>query len=128
MTGRSRARGARMALAATTALLAIPVGANAAPTSEPLTPIALGVNGAAWDGDFSRPAVPGLLSDAKIGSIRYPGGSYADTFKWQTTTDPIKPAAFLGIVQAAKSAPFTLPLPSKSAASSVGVAISTDPD
>ena len=62
-----------------------------------ITAAAFGLSaaGAAWDGDFSRAAIPGLLSDAEIGSIRYPGGSYADTFKWQTTTDPIKPAAFI---------------------------------
>jgi hypothetical protein len=106
MRARSRRR---WALAAAVAATAVPVAgarADTVATSAPLTPIALGVNGAAWDGDFSRPAIPGLLSAAKIGSIRYPGGSYADTFKWQTTTDTIKPAAFMGIAAASNAAPF----------------------
>src|SRR5207247_7121317 len=66
-------------------------------------PISIAVNGAAWDGDFGRAAVPGLLSVAGIGSIRYPGGSYAGTFNWQTTTDTIKPAQYMGIVAAANA-------------------------
>ena len=108
MAGRPLVRGrlgARVGLLGVAAALAVPVGADAA-TSDPLTPIALGVNGAAWDGDFSRAAIPGLLNGAGIGSIRYPGGSYADTFKWQTTTDTIKPAAFMNIAAASQAAPF----------------------
>jgi hypothetical protein len=54
----------------------------------------LGVNTASWDTNFPDPAIAGSLSSASTGLIRYPGGSYADGYLWQSntyqgTTDPV---------------------------------------
>ena len=54
----------------------------------------LGVNTAAWDTNFTDSAIASDLSAAKVGLLRYPGGSYADEYDWQTntyngTTDPV---------------------------------------
>ena len=54
----------------------------------------LGVNTAAWDTNFTDSAIAGDLSAAKVGLLRYPGGSYADQYLWQSntyngTTDPV---------------------------------------
>jgi Glycosyl hydrolase family 79, N-terminal domain len=45
---------------------------------------AIGVNTAVWDGNLLDAAVPGLLVNAGIGALRYPGGSTADIYNWQT--------------------------------------------
>lgn len=45
-----------------------------------------GVNSAVYDGNMNQAAVPGLLRDAGFKAIRYPGGSYADIYHWQTHT------------------------------------------
>jgi hypothetical protein len=45
-----------------------------------LTPIAVGANAAAWDGNLVNADVAPLLTDAGIGLIRYPGGSTADNY------------------------------------------------
>jgi hypothetical protein len=54
----------------------------------------LGVNTASWDTNFTDPAIATDLSAADTGLLRYPGGSYADQYMWQTntyngTTDPV---------------------------------------
>ncbi len=59
-------------------------GSSSATLSGPLDP--LGVNTAAWDTDFADAAVPGELSAANLGLIRYPGGSWADQYLWQPNT------------------------------------------
>jgi hypothetical protein len=46
----------------------------------------LGVNTATWDGGLINSTVPARLKAAGITALRYPGGSYADAFNWQTTT------------------------------------------
>lgn len=46
----------------------------------------VGMNVAVYDGNMNHPAVPGLLKDAGTGMVRYPGGSYADGYHWQTHT------------------------------------------
>ena len=45
-----------------------------------------GLNSAVWDDQMNVPAVQGLLSQAGIGMLRYPGGSYGDIYHWQTNT------------------------------------------
>ena len=47
---------------------------------------ALEVNGATWDPNFADAAVPGLLSRAGVGLVRWPGGSYSDTYDWRTNS------------------------------------------
>ena len=45
-----------------------------------------GLNSAVWDDQMNVPAVQGLLGQAGIGMLRYPGGSYGDIYHWQTNT------------------------------------------
>ncbi|WP_225850811.1 cellulose binding domain-containing protein [Streptomyces sp. HPF1205] len=59
-------------------------GSSRATLSGSLDP--LGVNTAAWDTDFTAPAIADDLSSADVGLIRYPGGSWADQYMWQTNT------------------------------------------
>ena len=59
-------------------------GSGSATLSGPLDP--LGVNTAAWDTNFTDPAISSGLSAASIGLIRYPGGSWADQYLWQPNT------------------------------------------
>ena len=60
----------------------VTVGANA-----PLGVIpagAFGLNTAVWDGNLLDAAVPPALSAAGIAALRYPGGSTADIYNWQS--------------------------------------------
>ncbi|WP_250002973.1 cellulose binding domain-containing protein [Actinoplanes sp. M2I2] len=50
--------------------------------------VALGVNHAIWDAQLGTPAVSGLLKDAGVQMLRYPGGSYADIYHWRDHTAP----------------------------------------
>ena len=47
---------------------------------------AFGVNTAVWDGNLLDTSVPGLLSQAGITALRFPGGSTSDDYHWQTQT------------------------------------------
>jgi hypothetical protein len=47
---------------------------------------AYGANQAVWDTNMNTPASVQLLSQAHVGMMRYPGGSYGDGFHWQTDT------------------------------------------
>ena len=55
-------------------------------TLSTVSPIAVGVNDAAWDGNLADAKVPGLLRAAGVRVMRFPGGSYADEYHWQTNT------------------------------------------
>ena len=46
----------------------------------------LGVGSSVYDNYLVDTAVPGNLKAAGVGMVRYPGGSYADIFHWQTTS------------------------------------------
>lgn len=46
----------------------------------------VGANVAVYDGTMNSSATPGLLGAAGMGAVRYPGGSYADIYHWQTGT------------------------------------------
>ncbi|MBS2963158.1 cellulose binding domain-containing protein [Actinocrinis puniceicyclus] len=59
-------------------------GSSSAVLSGSLTP--LGVNTASWDTNFVDPAISTDLNAAHTGLIRYPGGSWADEYLWQTNT------------------------------------------
>jgi Cellulose binding domain len=81
-------------------------GSSSATLSGPLDP--LGVNTAAWDTNFLDPVIPGDLSAANLGLIRYPGGSYADQYLWQPNTfngtvDPVDFAQYSSQVDAITS-------------------------
>lgn len=59
-------------------------GTGSATLAGPLDP--LGVNTAAWDTNYMDPAIATNLSSAKVGLVRYPGGSWADQYLWQPNT------------------------------------------
>jgi len=71
-----------------------------------LAAIPIGANAAVWDSHLYEAAVPDLLSDAGIRLIRYPGGSTADTYHWQSDTGSYAANTFdsyMTIVQAAQA-------------------------
>lgn len=84
------------------ALLSVPAAARAQPQEAASTTVsidtraglaavpttALGVNHAIWDTELGTPAVADLLAEAGVGMVRYPGGSYADIYHWETHTAP----------------------------------------
>jgi hypothetical protein len=47
---------------------------------------AIGVNDAVWDGNLLDSNLPGLLSSAGVEMMRYPGGSTADVYHWQSNS------------------------------------------
>jgi hypothetical protein len=47
---------------------------------------AAGVGTASWDRNFTDPSIARDLGAAEVGLIRYPGGSWADEYFWQTNT------------------------------------------
>lgn len=50
---------------------------------------AIGVNDAVWDSNLTDSTLPGLLSAAGTKVMRYPGGSTADVYHWQSnSTEP----------------------------------------
>ena len=64
----------------------VTVNARAGLATVPAT--ALGVNDAIWDTTLGTDAVADLLGSAGVKMIRYPGGSYADIYHWETHTAP----------------------------------------
>jgi hypothetical protein len=76
---------AQVAYAATTPVK-VTVNARAGLATVPAT--ALGVNDAIWDTTLGTDAVADLLGQAGVKMIRYPGGSYADIYHWETHTAP----------------------------------------
>jgi Cellulose binding domain/Fibronectin type III domain len=69
---------------------------------------AYGLNQAVWDAQMNTPASVSSLSQAGIDMMRYPGGSYADGYNWQTNTETggyVAPGtdfdSFMGTVKAA---------------------------
>jgi hypothetical protein len=74
------------AAAATVAPVNVTVNAHEGLGTIPAT--GYGLNSAVWDSQMNVPAVQDLLSQANIGMLRYPGGSYGDIYHWQTNTAP----------------------------------------
>ncbi|HEX9539506.1 MAG TPA: alpha-L-arabinofuranosidase, partial [Streptosporangiaceae bacterium] len=67
---------------------------------------AYGLNSAVWDSQMNVPQVQGLLQQAGVEMLRYPGGSYGDIYHWQDNTAPggyVAPGtgfdAFMGTVK-----------------------------
>ena len=98
-------------VAQTTAAVAVNVGTSL----NVLQSASFGVNTAVWDGNLLDFSVPGLLSAAGVGALRYPGGSTADGYDWQSNS--IVPGqggyanpsntfdAFMGVAQNAGATP-----------------------
>ena len=70
--------------AAATTAASVSVSVGQALATIPSTGV--GINTAVYDGNMNSSATPGLLSTAGFGMVRYPGGSYSDTYHWQTNT------------------------------------------
>src|SRR5260370_27745554 len=45
---------------------------------------AISLNTAVYDGGMNDAAITPLLKAAGVNALRYPGGSYPDTYNWQT--------------------------------------------
>lgn len=92
------------------------ININANTTVGTLPNTAFGINGAAWDGHLLDSSIPGMLQQAGVQVMRYPGGSTSDYYHWQSNTvdscslcgsvdsnDTFD--AFMGVVQAAGAQP-----------------------
>ncbi|MGD0678451.1 MAG: cellulose-binding protein [Polyangiaceae bacterium] len=69
-----------------------------------LADIPIGANAAVYDSHLYEAAMPALLSDAGVRLVRYPGGSTADVYHWQSDTGSYAANTFdsyMSIVQAA---------------------------
>ena len=62
------------------------VAINASTSLGTVPAVGQGVNVAVYDGYMNDSPVAGLLSNAGVNAVRYPGGSYADIYHWQTNT------------------------------------------
>jgi hypothetical protein len=72
--------------AATTAA-SVSVNAGQALATVPAT--AIGTNGSVYDAALADAAVPGLLKNAGVGLIRFPGGTESDEYNWKNNTDTV---------------------------------------
>ncbi|MEN3305896.1 MAG: hypothetical protein V7603_2098 [Micromonosporaceae bacterium] len=62
------------------------VSVNAGQALATIPAAAFGMNVAVYDGLMNDAPIAGLLRNAGIGAVRYPGGSFADIYHWQTNT------------------------------------------
>jgi hypothetical protein len=87
--------------------VSIQVTVNTQQSSGTVPATAFGVNNAVWDGNLLDSNVPQLLQNDGVKVMRYPGGSTADTYHWQTNTiepnntnaGPVDFDTFMGVVQ-----------------------------
>jgi hypothetical protein len=84
--GPAHAAAAAQAAPAATADTTVNVDVRAGLATVPGT--AIGVNHAVWDAQLGTTAVSGLLHDAGVKMLRYPGGSYGDIYHWKDNTAP----------------------------------------
>lgn len=70
-----------------------------------MTAQALGVNTTSGDRNFADAVVPGLLTAAGIGRIRYPGGSGADSSNWMAPTGSLPWPTYMGLLAQIGAAP-----------------------
>ncbi|MGW1464054.1 cellulose binding domain-containing protein [Streptomyces sp. NPDC002308] len=66
----------------------VDVQVNAQAALGRLSDTARGVNTAVWDSHMNDPEVADLMKAADVGAMRYPGGSYADIYHWETHSAP----------------------------------------
>jgi hypothetical protein len=67
---------------------AVTVTVNARAGMAVVPEVALGVNHAIWDPHLGTDETSDLLRAAGVRMVRYPGGSYADIYHWETHTAP----------------------------------------
>jgi alpha-L-arabinofuranosidase len=68
-----------------------------APALATVGPDLIGIHTAVYDGLLTRSATTEMfLKDAGVTSLRYPGGSYADLYHWETHTGTMTPASGFG--------------------------------
>ncbi|MES1207195.1 MAG: hypothetical protein ABUS79_14760, partial [Pseudomonadota bacterium] len=90
-----------MAGAAVACMAPLPVTGTAATVTvnTAATPLAtvgpdlMGVHTAVYDGSMQLPTTPDLLKAAGVTSLRYPGGSYADAYHWESHTATFVPTS-----------------------------------
>lgn len=68
------------------AATAVAVTVNATAGLGTIPSNAIGLNTAIYDGNMNNAAQPGLIKAGGFTALRYPGGSYADIYDWQTHT------------------------------------------
>jgi len=78
--------GGAISLPATAATLTASATVNATAGLGTIPSNAIGLNTAVYDSFMNDAPIPGLVKAAGIDALRYPGGSYADIFNWQTNT------------------------------------------
>ncbi|WP_037603324.1 cellulose binding domain-containing protein [Streptacidiphilus rugosus] len=78
--------GAATSGAATSATTAT-VSVNAAQSLATVPTTAIGTNASVYDSKLTDAAVPGLLKQAGVGLVRFPGGSSSDSYNWKTNSD-----------------------------------------
>ncbi|WP_232792339.1 cellulose binding domain-containing protein [Actinacidiphila yeochonensis] len=76
---------------------------------------AYGLNSAVWDSQMNVPQVQDLITSADVGMLRYPGGSYGDSYHWEDNTAPggyVAPGtdfdSFMGTVQKVGAQPILI--------------------
>ena len=89
--------------------LTMPGASASAPQPQPgVGPAALEVNENTWNSLDADAATPSSLRQAGIGLVRWPGGSYADVYDWQTNqpSNNVDFAQFMNQMAQAGTAPF----------------------
>ncbi|MFD7771015.1 cellulose binding domain-containing protein [Streptomyces sp. NPDC059787] len=107
--------GAAPAAAPDTSAADVDVRVNTQASLGRMSDTARGVNTAVWDSHMNDPEVADLMKAADVGAMRYPGGSYADIYHWETHTAPggyVAPGtgfdAFMGTVRATGAQPILI--------------------
>ncbi len=72
------------ATAAPSQTLSVAVNVNAAHALGVIPPTAFGINTATWDGNLFDQGIPTKLRALGMKVLRWPGGSFSDTFNWST--------------------------------------------
>ncbi|RAG86697.1 alpha-L-arabinofuranosidase [Streptacidiphilus pinicola] len=63
------------------------VSVNAAQSLATVPVTGIGTNASVYDSKLTDAAVPGLLKQAGVGLVRFPGGSSSDSYNWKTNSD-----------------------------------------
>jgi alpha-L-arabinofuranosidase len=87
-TAASEVRAVTAAPAVDTVAGGTPIGAtvNAGSALGKFSPIAVGLNSAAWDGSLTSDGTPALVDATGVQTLRYPGGSTSDNYHWLSNT------------------------------------------
>jgi len=102
--GTAAGAAAAFAASSTRAAAAVSRGGAGRTAGYLMTATSLGVNTNSGDSNFLDAAVPGLLRQAHIGRVRYPGGSGADFFDWQTD-GPVTWPEYMAVITSIGAAP-----------------------